>query len=172
MAGFTYYAYAATLPNGQVVHEIRRNELMCAVASRVRTLWRLEMWSAHRKQGERYAREWLQKMHVMSAGSKLQSKDYEARVLPVVATEVPPGKRVEVKRGSMVFRKRFYPEWGQNRPLYAILGGGADGGWKAVGWPTTDLERDLLVFTAKRDHPRVEAVPVPPAAKQGVDRTP
>jgi len=159
MAPPAVYAYVAALPNGLIAREIRRNQLVCAVASRVRNLWRVEMWSTTRVNADRYAREWTQRMHVSALGTKLKPKDFEARVVPVTVTEVPQAQWVKAIYGGMLFRTRYFPAWAQHRPLCVVLGGETGTGWKAVGWPTTDLERDLMVFRAKQLFPRVEIAP-------------
>lgn len=152
-------AYQVTLPNGVVVRRAWRGEKVCVVVSRTRSLWRIETWSANREHGERVAREWRARAQVTSLGTRLKPKDLEAQVLPAVLIPLPAVSTATALWASSCFKHRYFPSWGEVRPVCAVVTGGTGVGWTPFGWPTTDLERDLMVFRAKQLFPRVEIAP-------------
>ncbi len=143
--------FFATFPNGKRAHRIAAAEYTHAVITRIDVLWTVESMSTSRFQALRRAQRWRSRMLT----GRRDPKDYEVQVVPVTCDDLPEGcaARAKLPNGRTV-KSRYWPTLGERRPRWVVAA--SDGtGWKAVAWPTDDLEASMALTRARQDYPGV-----------------
>jgi hypothetical protein len=152
--------FFVTLPNGKREHRISATLLTFAIVTRVDVLWHIEAVSTAHTPALKRAQGWLRKMRT----SMRNPKDYEARVLPMTCEELPPGRTVRATcPAGRPLKTYYWPTLGEKRPRWAVLAAAKEG-WKAVDWPTDDLEASMALTKARQNYPGIapRLVPVDP----------
>lgn len=154
------YAYRVDLPNGTHQHKLSRIQQVFAVATRVRHLWRVASWCQTRRTAHRTQAQLLAELHHLSAGSGLKPPDYEVRLLPCIALDVPEIKQASVSWRGVRIRTTHVPDWGEARPTHVVVGQ-VGGRWVPELWAGSRMEAEQALGAARQKYVAVEIVDVP-----------
>ncbi len=145
------FAFEMTLPNGVLVRRISTQELMFGLARREDRVWRAN-WFLSRRAAEIAQRRFTYRMQ---HGSGLRPDQYATEIIRLRPIPVPkPVHATVVLPGKNRLRHTYFPEWGESKPIAAVVVEDAYG-WKTGSWVTTLDEQDREVRRLEKLHDRV-----------------